>query len=75
MEFSAELSGLSAKDKSDGNKIEVKLTVQFDTALFAQLGDCFADRVHVAINHPQQTLDFAEKNAYSEEEQEELDVL
>ena len=58
MEFSAEVTGLAAKDTSNGNRIELKLTAQFDTALFAQLGDCFSDRVHVAINHPQQTLDF-----------------
>jgi len=71
MEFSAELTGLSAKDKSDGNVIEVKLSAQFDTALFAQLGDCFSDRVHVAINHPQGALDFEGED---EEEQEELNV-
>jgi len=72
MEFSAELTGLSAKDKSGGNVIELKLTAQFDTALFAQLGECFSDRVHVAVNHPQGTLDFEgedHEDLYEQEEQ------
>ena len=72
MEFCAKITGLAAKDTSEGNRIELKLSAQFDTALFVQLGDCFSDRVHVQVNHPQKTLDFAEENAYSEEEQEEL---
>ena len=60
MEFSAQVTGLAAKDTSNGNRIELKLTAQFDTALFAQLGECFSARVHVAINHPQGALDFDE---------------
>ena len=69
MEFSAEVTGLAAKDTSNGNRIELKLTVQFDTALFAQLGECFSDRVHVGVNHPQGTLEFdKEKEAQTEEE-------
>ena len=74
MEFSAELTGLLPKDTSEGNVIVIKLTAQFDTALLAQLGECFSDRVRVQINHPQQTLDFTEENADSEEEQEELEI-
>ena len=61
MQFSADLGGLAAKDKSDGKKVEIKLTAQFDEALFAELGTFFGDRVHVQINHPQGNLDFAEK--------------
>ncbi len=61
MEFSAELSGLSAKDKSDGKKIEVKLIAQFDAALLTQLGNCFSDRVQVKINHLQKGLGFEEE--------------
>ena len=60
MEFSAKVTGLAAKDTSEGNRIELKLSAQFDTALFAQLGECFSDRVHVVINHPQGTLKFGE---------------
>ena len=70
MEFTGVVTGLAAKDTSNGNKIELKLTVQFDTALFAQLGDCFTDRVHVTVNHPQQSLDFKEaagEDDYNEE--------
>jgi hypothetical protein len=59
MQFSAELGGLTAKDKSDGKKVEVKLTAQFDESLFAELGGFFGDQVHVQINHPQGSLDFA----------------
>jgi hypothetical protein len=61
MEFSAELSGLSAKDKSDGKKIEVKLIAQFDAALLTQLGNCFSDRVQVKINLLQTPLGFEEE--------------
>lgn len=57
MEFSADLGGLAAKDKADGNKIEIRLTAQFDEGLFAELGTYFGDRVHVQINHPQGELD------------------
>ena len=60
MEFSADVTGLAAKDTSNGNRIELKLSAQFDTALFAQLGECFSARVHVAINHPQGALEFGE---------------
>ena len=70
MEFTAAVTGLAAKDTSNGNKIELKLTVQFDTPLFAQLGECFTDRVHVTVNHPQQSLDFeeaADEDDYDEE--------
>jgi len=74
MEFSAEVSGLAAKDTSNGNRIELKLSAQFDTALFAQLGDCFSDRVHVTVNHPQQDLDFDEEDYESEKKQEELEI-
>ena len=76
MEFTAVVTGLAAKDTSNGNKIELKLTVQFDTPLFAQLGECFTDRVHVTVNHPQQSLGFGEVDKYAEEvKQEELSVL
>lgn len=61
MEFSAELHGLSAKDKSDGKKIEVKLIAQFDAALLTQLGNCFSDRVQVKINLLQKPLGFEEE--------------
>ena len=76
MEFSATVTGLAAKDTSNGNKIELKLLTQFDSALFAQLGDCFTDRVFVTVNHPQQSLEFGEIDEYAEEvKQEELGVL
>jgi len=64
MQFSADLCGLAAKDKSDGKKVEIKLTAQFDEALFAELGTFFGDQVDVQINHPQGNLDFTgEKQA------------
>jgi len=63
---------LAAKDTSNGNRIELKLTAQFDTALFAQLGECFSARVHVAINHPQGALDFDEGEENGAELDEEL---
>jgi len=72
MEFSAMVTGLAAKDTSNGTRIELKLTLQFDTALFAQLGECFSDRVHVAVNHPQGTLEFEgedHEDLYEQEEQ------
>jgi hypothetical protein len=62
MQFSADLGGLAAKDKADGNKIEIKLTAQFDEALFAELGTYFGDHVHVQINHPQGRLDLEDDN-------------
>ena len=61
MEFTAMLNGLAAKDTKDGNRIELKLTVQFDAALFAELGDSFADQVHVQVTKSQQTLEFKGK--------------
>jgi len=67
MEFSAKVTGLAAKDTSDGNKVELKLTAQFDSALFAQLGDCFTDRVFVTVNHPQQSFDFEEDEEEAQE--------
>ena len=70
MEFSATVTGLAAKDTSSGNKIELKLLTQFDSALFAQLGDCFTDRVFVTVNHPQQSLEFGEVDEYAEEAQQ-----
>jgi hypothetical protein len=57
MQFSADLSGLAAKDRKEGRKIELRLVVQFDEALFAEFGNFFGDTVHVQINHPQGRLD------------------
>lgn len=66
MQFSADLSGLAAKDKSDGNTIELKLVANFDEGIFAELGSYFGDRVHVQINHPQGKLPFEEEAAAGE---------
>jgi hypothetical protein len=68
MQFSADLSGLAAKDKSDGKTIELKLVAQFDDGTFAELGTYFGDRIHVQINHPQQELNFEEESATDEAE-------
>ena len=68
MQFSASLSGLAAKDKSEGKSIELKLVVQFEEGTFAELGSYFGDRIHVQINHPQGELDFDEEPAMDEAE-------
>lgn len=60
MQFAAYVTGLAAKDTQQGTRIELKLTAQFDTALFAQLGERFTDQVAVAINQAQHELGFEE---------------
>ena len=50
MKFSAMLSGVTAKDTADGTRIEVKLGVKFDSALFAEMGAVFSSMVNVQIN-------------------------
>jgi hypothetical protein len=52
MKFAATLAGITPKDKTEGLRIEIKLDMQFDSGLFAQLGECFGDRVTVGINDP-----------------------
>lgn len=66
MQFSASLSGLAAKDKSEGKSIELKLIAQFEEGTFAELGTYFGDRIHVQINHPQGELQFGDEPAAGE---------
>lgn len=61
MKFAATLAGVTSKDTSDGLRIEIKLVMQFDAGLFAQLGECFSDRVAVSINDPQLLLELQEE--------------
>jgi len=67
MQFSADLSGLAAKDKAEGKSIELRLVAQFDEGIFAELGGYFGDRIHVQINHPQAELDFAREESLQPE--------
>jgi hypothetical protein len=66
MKFAASLVGITPKDTSDGLRIEIKLVVQFDSQLFAELGECFGDRVAVGINDPQLHLDLEEEEEPAE---------
>jgi hypothetical protein len=61
MKFAATLAGITPKDKTEGLRIEIKLDMQFDSGLFAQLGECFGDRVAVGINDPQLKLKLEEE--------------
>ena len=61
MKFAATLAGITPKDKTEGLRIEIKLDMQFDSGLFAQLGECFGDRVTVGINDPQLQLELEEE--------------
>lgn len=60
MEFVAWVRGLAAKDTQQGNKVELKLEANFDSALFAQLGEVFSGQVHVMVNQTQKELEFGE---------------
>ncbi len=61
MKFAATLAGITPKDTKDGLRIEIKLVVQFDSGLFAQLGECFGDRIAVSLNDPQLKLELEEE--------------
>jgi hypothetical protein len=60
MKFAATLVGVTPKDTSDGLRIEIRLIAQFDAGLFAQLGDCFSERVSAEINQAQRRLELEE---------------
>lgn len=56
MRILGNLTGLTPKDKAEGQIIEIKIITNYDKSILMELGDCFGAGIVVEITNQQQKL-------------------